>query len=639
MILDDSATLQDARSRAFLVCDAEGHIVTADRFARIVFALCPAPEGSRLCCTVPLVAEDLTAWPDAMHPMRPVVDRANPQAPITLGVVQPDGTHRWIEGRPVHLDGPGHPGAPAWVIELTAKPAAESPSVDLSARGHQRLLETSMQHTGDAVAIVAATEALLLTAPVVYVNEAFSRTTGYASDKAIGHTLRVLCGARTDTLRLEQARRDVKVGQPIVEEVVLYHADGAAYWAEVQVALVPAEAESQAHLIVIHRDVTVRKAYEVGLIQAKEEAEAMSRLRSNFLAIMSHEIRTPLTAVIGFSEILREEVDGEPQEFADLVYHGSKRLMETLASVMDLAQLESGTYEMNLAQMDIRQVVQEVVRMMEPEAVQRGLLLRTTVPDHPLVATANEHALFRVLTNLVTNALKFTEDGQIEVVLEDEDQHVVLHVKDTGIGIGSAFLPRLFDEFAQESEGQARRFGGVGLGLSITKKLVTLMQGTLRVESEKGVGSTFTVALERTPLDAPEPSQDKAVAHLDEPAILYVDGEAEARLVVPVLLAAVAPVDTVERPDEAMAAVEATAYSLVLLSVDTAATEAVDRVALVRGLRDRSARRDVPVVAVAPRALPGDDARLLQEGFDGYVAKPFTGRQLTHVVERHRASG
>lgn len=244
--------------------------------------------------------------------------------------------------------------------------------------------------------------------------------------------------------------------------------------------------------------------YRERLVQAKEESEAarekaeeMNRLKSAFLANMSHEIRTPLTSVIGFSELLRDmDLPASAHEFTGLILRGGRRLLNTLDSVLNLSQLEAGAVELSAEEIALRPFAKDLVESFQPQAREAGVELDVTVPPAPIRASADRAALSRVMSNLISNGVKFTrEGGRVTVRLAREEKTFMLEVEDTGVGIDPEFVPDLFDAFKQESTGDARQFEGSGLGLAITKKLVDLMGGTIEAESVKGEGATFTVRL------------------------------------------------------------------------------------------------------------------------------------------------
>jgi PAS domain S-box-containing protein len=250
-------------------------------------------------------------------------------------------------------------------------------------------------------------------------------------------------------------------------------------------------------ILSLARDVGARRAYEQGLIDAREQAEEMARLKSAFLASMSHEIRTPLTAVLGFAEVLLDEVHDDQRDLVEAISSGGHRLLATLNSVLDVARLDAGSEQLHASPFDLTGQLRRSLALLDALASKRGLALTFETTAELMPVQMDAGAMDRVLINLVGNAIKFTETGSVDVRVVDTDDTITLTVRDTGIGMDASFLPDLFSEFRQESEGEARSYEGTGLGMAITKKLVDLMNGEISVESTKGVGSTFTVTLPR----------------------------------------------------------------------------------------------------------------------------------------------
>lgn len=251
--------------------------------------------------------------------------------------------------------------------------------------------------------------------------------------------------------------------------------------------------------IAIGIDISDRKRYEQELIDAKEQAEEMSRLKSALLANMSHEIRTPLTSIIGFSEMLLNEALTTPADrFVELVHKSGQRLMRTLNSVLSLSQLEAGTVELRPEAFDLVRQLTHLHALFQKQAHEKGLSCTLKAAHDHVPVVLDEGAVHRIVSNLMSNALKFTEPGgTITLSLVPDNTEVVLVVRDTGVGIEPAFLERLFEPFRQESTGHQREYEGSGLGMAITRELVELMHGTIEVESTKGKGTCFTVRLPR----------------------------------------------------------------------------------------------------------------------------------------------
>lgn len=235
-----------------------------------------------------------------------------------------------------------------------------------------------------------------------------------------------------------------------------------------------------------------RKKYNEELIAERDRAEEMARLKTAFLTNMTHEIRTPLSGIIGFAQVLHEELDDERKEFASHIQTAGKRLMDTINSVLDLSRLQADKASLQMKTLDASAIVKESLKVLLPLAQSRSLDYRIDVPDG-VEATLDEKALETVVNNLVGNAIKFTEKGFVSISMVDRGPDLQLEVSDSGIGISEEFMPLLFDEFRQEYMGADRPAEGSGLGLAITSRIVEKMNGRLEVESRQGEGSTFRV--------------------------------------------------------------------------------------------------------------------------------------------------
>ena len=282
--------------------------------------------------------------------------------------------------------------------------------------------------------------------------------------------------------------------------------------------------DGEVHLLMPEgRDITTLKEQERELRRAKEEAERMNRLKSAFLANMSHEIRTPLTSIIGFAEATGEEaealrealreadVDGIDlaplTRFARLIEQSGRRLLDTLNGVLNLSKLEAGEMNLSPEPIDLSAAAWEAAEQFAPKAEETGVDLQVETNGAPVWARTDEGGLQIAMSNLISNAIKYTgAGGEVWVRVDEREeangQTAVLEVEDTGEGMDPAQVDRLFEAFKQASEGMGRKYEGSGLGLAVTKQAVEQMDGTIEVDTEKGVGTRFTVRLPK----ANEPS-------------------------------------------------------------------------------------------------------------------------------------
>lgn len=353
-----------------------------------------------------------------------------------------------------------------------------------------------------------------------YVNSRLTQLAGYSQEELIGSLATELLLERDAWQMFEQSRTLSLNGKSDELELKMRRKNGNAFWAMVHVT---PYVDHEGHIIgtlaactnVTERKIAERKLEEAHsqlehrveeLARAKEKAEEMSRLKSAFLANMSHEIRTPMNSILGFSSVLREQLEGsESEEYAAMIESSGKRLLNTINGILDLARIESNRIELHPVSIDLTSELEDILHTLQPLAIQKGIDLRFA-PTNKLQHTSIEMdpmCLSQIVNNLVGNAIKFTERGFVEVLADVEHMNIrdekltgiTVYVIDSGIGISEEFIPHIFDEFKQESSGWARDYEGTGLGLTITKRLVDMLGGEISVKSSRGNGATFKVFL------------------------------------------------------------------------------------------------------------------------------------------------
>ena len=389
-------------------------------------------------------------------------------------------------------------------------------------------------------------------------------------------------------------------------------------------------------------DITERKELEQELIAAREEAVQATQAQRAFLSNMSHEIRTPLTSVIGFAEALGDmAASGEQREFAEAIAGSGQRLLDTLNSVLDYTRIQNQDETVELTRLDVAEQVSECVRVLQPQAGTKGLRLVFDSSIHEVYARLHEDYLGRVLNNMISNALKYTEEGSVAVSVVQHESEVEIRVEDTGVGIDESLLDRIFEPFLQAESGPRRQYEGVGLGLAITKRLVNRMNGRMAVQSEVGVGSRFSAFFPRLVSESRSSANDRSASgrrmaqphvHLPDAKILVVDDNADTRQLVQLFLTTAAKVESAASGKEALDQLRDEAFDSVLLDINLG--EERTGLELIEVIRELNGYRNTPIVAFTAYALPGDEERFLKAGFDGYVRKPFTKRQLLRTLNR-----
>ncbi len=261
--------------------------------------------------------------------------------------------------------------------------------------------------------------------------------------------------------------------------------------------------ENDELIIAIISDITERQKIAESLIEAKENAEQSDKLKSNFLAGMSHEIRTPVNTILNFTSLIKndlgDDTSEEIKESFKMIDSGSKRLIRTIDSIINMSQLQSGILDLNIEKISlVDEILKPILNEYKPEAQNKNLNLSLTTNNIEDTFYADSYTINQLFVNLVDNAIKYTNTGNVQIITYSDDTYLTVRIKDTGIGISEEFIPTLFDPFVQEEMGYTRSFEGNGLGLALVKKYVELNNAEITVESKKENGSTFTVKLKKT---------------------------------------------------------------------------------------------------------------------------------------------
>jgi len=409
------------------------------------------------------------------------------------------------------------------------------------------------------------------------------------------------------------------------------------------------DAKNKFSLIIgVVRDISLVKKTEQTLIEAKNRAEEMNRLKSNFLANMSHELRTPLISILGFAEIMTDaSEDLTIQEASCNILQGGKRLLDTLNLILQFSKIEAEKISLKKVTVDVANVLKELSEKYKPFARERGLQLFVENYTDECFAETDDEMFKEIIAQLINNALKFTEEGSVSLVLKksEDEKSFIIEIIDTGIGIPEVNQSIIFEEFRQGSEGISRGYEGVGLGLTIVKKYTAFLKGTVHLSSRVEGGSTFTLTfpLAATGKHAITKVQDEkkkpfSLAEFFEktknesslPLVLLVEDDPSTSDVITIFLRKVCKLEYANRADKAIQKAAEKKYDAILMDINLGrgpgGKEAMELIKM------NTTNSDTPVIAVTAYTLDNEKETLLNSGFADYISKPFNKSEIIEIL-------
>lgn len=407
--------------------------------------------------------------------------------------------------------------------------------------------------------------------------------------------------------------------------------NGETLWTETSLSLIRNNDNIPIGVNGVIRNIKERKRVEKELIEAKNKAEEANKLKSNFLANMSHELRTPLNGILGFAEILKEEItDNEHNEMINIILRSGNRLKNTLNALLDISAIESGIQSINKHCFDLDELLIEIIKLYEESARQKNIEIIYSFQHNKLIIS-DDSIIYKAVNNLIENAVKYTEKGSIEITTsiqsDSYEENLIINIKDTGIGIEADSFDLIFEDFRQVSEGKSRNYDGNGLGLSIARRLLKLLNGSISLKSEPGKGSVFTMQIPITIFS--EKIINENNDNIKSLLLLVEDDETNALLALSFLKKKYI-IDIVHNGEDAIKKVSEKQYDGILMDINLGS--GISGIEAVNQIKQIKNYKNIPVAAVTAHAMKGQQEEFLCKGCTHYLAKPYTKDDMLNLI-------
>jgi hypothetical protein len=481
---------------------------------------------------------------------------------------------------------------------------------------------------------------------LIYVNSGFTALSGYSSREVIGRNPRFLkSGIHSDAF-YKELWESVTAGNSWKGELCNKNKDGNLYWVQANISPVLDTKGRITHFVAIKEDITEIKKFTEDLKISKEKAEESDRLKTAFLANMSHEIRTPMNGILGFTDLLLDpDLSSEQKEdYIKLVHQSGQRMLNTVNDIVEISKIEAGLVNVIIKATDLNERVEGLFRFFQPEAKKKGLklILEMLLPAEKKNLNTDQNKLDSILSNLIKNALKYTDSGSICLGCQQRGHLIEFYIRDTGIGIPKNRQNAIFDRFVQADISDRRAFQGSGLGLAISKSYIEMLGGKIWVESEEGIGSTFYFTLPYIPVPEEKKVSGETVLVKDKEnqiipevsglkILIAEDDETSERLInisvdkyAKEILAARTGLETVEvcrnNPDT----------DLILMDIQMPLFNGYEATRQIRQFN-----KDVVIIAQTAFGLSGDREKAIESGCNEYISKPIRNSELLSLIQKY----
>lgn len=541
-----------------------------------------------------------------------------------------------------------------WAIK--AKPLVQDDSIfiiifadDISKRYH---MELELRHERNRMRTYLNTMHTLLVISdrqgrIIEANQQFIKLIGSDEQQILGKPINNFCPKRCHHQIYSYLRNiSPKTDTTVSAEFPLIAKTGKEYTIDWRITSVPgsnSSTDDSEEILLTGLDITesvannqALKSANIQIREALHSAESANQSKSVFLANMSHEIRTPMNGILGATELMLDKsVDEEQKQYIDIIHSSSHALLDIINDILDLSKIESGNFELEQINFDLHQLCNDVYQLFSGTAKQKGIqVLYFYGADLPQFWIGDPNRIRQILNNLFSNALKFTHQGRIDIRVQGEhrDNHqfdLKIQIKDSGIGIAEKKIEQIFSAFQQADTSTSRKYGGTGLGLTISQHLANAMQGKIEVESEQGIGSTFSLIISMKPGIA-ETVIKRSGQERDYKAtvLLAEDNVVNAKIASKILEKLGIEAVVVENGELALNQTMNRSFDLILMDINMPVMDGITAAEKIRELS--FPKNQVPILALTANAMMEDKERCLKAGMNGFISKPI---KLSRLVE------
>ncbi len=478
---------------------------------------------------------------------------------------------------------------------------------------------------------------------IEYVNKKFSETTGYSKKEVMGKNPRILKSGQQDKKFYEELWNNILQGKEWKGEMRNKKKNGDLFWESVLISPLVNNEGDITHFVAVKEDITEKKMMVVELINAKEKAESANKLKDAFIANISHEIRSPLNGILGLTSIIKdiyaEHIKEGDEELFVGIDHSSNRLIRTVDMILNYSRIQTGEFPVTPKKLELSSICENLVKEFNTAAKGRKLELSfKNKIDKKVMIFGDEYSITHSISNLIDNAIKYTNKGFVNIILYNgDDDEVLLDLKDSGIGISEGYIQHIFEPYQQEQMGYGRAYEGVGLGLPIVKKFLGLNKAGISVESKKGEGTTFTINFGKSIKSTVEKlTEEKIIKNVlsqereNKPLVLLVEDDAINQSTVKRFIDANYNTVVTDNSESALEILKTNKIDLILMDISIKGNK--NGLELTKELKSSKEYSNIPVIAITAHAFDMDRQNSLEAGCDDYLSKPFSKKLLLETI-------